>query len=202
VLVIENKPLLRNVILDFRRQINGDAGELVLSHDFEKVDMSKSAVLITNPFNIDFESKRMAGKITQTAIEAGNTFAEDKQKILCEINELAARISISMPFDSSFSEMEDFGGIIKLLSFHFEAEESDVAGQLIEYIRMQREFFGKELFIVYNLKACLSEEELTAFYKTAFYEKLNILIIEDCQRGTPMDCENTVIIDNDLCVLM
>lgn len=59
---------------------------------------------------------------------------------------------------------------------------------------------GKKLFIFYNLKACLSPEELELFYRSVFYEKLNVLLVEDTQRGIKSFCEDTLVVDKDLCI--
>lgn len=94
--------------------------------------------------------------------------------------------------------------MIKLLNYRIDKEEMDFAEQLLEYMKLRRRFFGEQLFIIYNLKACLDSDELRLFYKTVRYEKLIILLIEDRQRETVGgDCceERTLIIDEDLCLI-
>lgn len=68
-------------------------------------------------------------------------------------------------------------------------------------MRLQRAFFGKRLFILYGLKSLLSEEELSSIYRSIFYEKLDLLLIEAWQQTPPGKEEITTIIDRDLCVL-
>ena len=47
----------------------------------------------------------------------------------------------------------------------------------------------------------LSEEELRLLYRSVFYEKLFVLLIEPCQRESALQEEQITIVDKDLCVL-
>ncbi|MBR6207382.1 MAG: hypothetical protein IKQ69_00085 [Oscillospiraceae bacterium] len=47
----------------------------------------------------------------------------------------------------------------------------------------------------------MSDEELRLFYRSVFYEKLSVLLIESLQRETTRPEEQLTIVDNDLCVL-
>ncbi len=51
------------------------------------------------------------------------------------------------------------------------------------------------------MKSLLSEDELGSFYRSVFYEKLDLLLIEAWQQLPPRQEEVTTIIDRDLCVL-
>lgn len=57
------------------------------------------------------------------------------------------------------------------------------------------------MFIFCGLKAYMSDEELRLFYRSVFYEKLSVLLIESLQRETTRPEEQLTIVDNDLCVL-
>ena len=50
-----------------------------------------------------------------------------------------------------------------------------------------------------NLKAFLSENEITLFYQSVFYEKLSVLLLESGQKETVRPYEEVRIIDKDLC---
>ena len=68
-------------------------------------------------------------------------------------------------------------------------------------MRLQREFFGKQVFIIYGLKLLMTDEELASFYRSVFYEKLSLLLIEPVQTEAPRKEEYVIVIDKDLCVL-
>lgn len=88
----------------------------------------------------------------------------------------------------------------KLFNFSVDVSNLSCVERLTLYIKLQQRFLKKKLVAVYNLKACLSSDELNLFYQTILYEKLHILLIEDIQRNHPLPIEHTFIIDRDLCI--
>lgn len=200
VLVIENPAELRRAIEELKQQISGAEGEFVLSENGEISDLSKKAVLVTDLFELELDSKKTAAKINQYAVRAAAEFAEDFQKIISDLNRLAAKISTQLEFEASFALLENPEGLIKLLGFYVDECSMSFPEKIVEYMRIQRLFFGIKLFVFYNLKALLREDELILLYKSVLYEKMNMLLIEDYQRVSLVQYENTVIIDPDLCV--
>ena len=71
--------------------------------------------------------------------------------------------------------------------------------QLLEMMRLHRECFRKRLFVFVNLKSFFSENEITLFYQSVFYEKLSVLLLESGQKEPVRPCEEVRIIDKDLC---
>lgn len=201
VLVIENIPQLRKLILSFLDQLNGLGGEIVLAENDEILELSKTAVLITDPFSLELDSKRIISKIVQDACIAAEEYAEKLQSIILELNRLAGEMCSSFEYDVSFNELGSFDELVKLMGFHADTENMSFPESLLEYMKLHRKFFGKKLFVFYNLKACLSPEELILFYRSAMYEKLNMLLVEDIQRSSISCFEKTVIVDKDLCII-
>ena len=73
--------------------------------------------------------------------------------------------------------------------------------RLLEYMRIQRRYFDKELFIFYGIRAVMTSEERKLFYQQIMYEKLNVLLIENALNDDFEESEAVIIIDNDLCVI-
>ena len=71
--------------------------------------------------------------------------------------------------------------------------------QLLEMMRLHRECFRKRLFVFVNLKSFFSENEITLFYQSVFYEKLSVFLLESGQKEPVRPCEEVRIIDKDLC---
>ena len=65
-------------------------------------------------------------------------------------------------------------------------------------MRASAQILRKRLFVFVNLKSFLSQGELSKLYEFAFYEKLNLLLIEGISRDK-LDGERIVIIDDQLC---
>ena len=201
VLIIENAPELRRVISDIQIQTEGGTGDIILSENDSVLEMSKNVMLVTDPFTLEFDSKKISGKLTQEAVRASASFEEDLRNIISSINLFASKISTVIDMETAFTEIEDADGVIKLLNFCIDKENLTLPEQLLEFMKLHRSFFNRKLFVFYNIKACLSDEELKLFYKNVQYEKLNVLLIEDFQRRRVSEEEKMTIVDNDLCIL-
>lgn len=200
VLTIENPIELRRFLIDLKNQVNGLTGEAVLAENFEPLEFSHAAALLTDIFTIDFSSRKLTAKIYEDVCDSAADYIEDLQHLLISLNQLAAQITMKMDFDASFTELNDPKMLLKQLDFCVDTEGLSYPEQLVLYIKMQQRFLKKKLVILYNLKPCLSETELEAFYQAIQYERLSILLIENMQRELPLPIERTVIIDKDLCV--
>lgn len=198
VLIIENQLLFRKTVENFILQEKGENGEFVLSEDYRTLEFAKKAAFLSDIFNIDFSSKKITARINQNICES---LSENKDiyEIIRLLNEIGAEGISVADFDIQFSEIESLEDIIPIFDFKIAEEEMELPEKIIEYMKIYRELFKKELFIFVNLKSCFSENEIENFYSYVFYNKFNVLLLESFQRGIPRNDENTVIIDSDLC---
>lgn len=201
VLVVEAPLELRKMILSLQQQEAGQEGEFVLGEKWQPVEISKYATLVTDPFTLDFEAKKIATKLAQQALTvAKEEYGETFRGLLSKLNALAAEISTMLDFEVTFSEMESPEALVKQMNFHIDRQLLEFPESLLEYMKLQRRVFGKKLMIFYNLKACLTEEEVSLLYKAVKYEKIQLLLLEDRQRPGGEGDENVTIIDKDLCI--
>ena len=199
VLVLENRKMLRKALFTLAGQIAGETGDFILSENFEPISLAKNACLITDPFSLELNSKKAIAKLEQSAECAAAEFAESFQDIRCRIHELAAKLSLEMPFPVTFSELADNAALIKIMGLSIDTESMSFPECILEYIELQRTYFSKKLFIFYNLKGVMDTKELKLFYKAALYRKMTVFLIEDMQRSAPLEEEQLIIIDKDLC---
>lgn len=198
VIVIENQKLFRKAVFGFIEQAENGNGNFILSEGFETLEFSKKVAVLPDIFNIDFSSKKILTKINQNICE--NFSANEKfYNVKNLLNEIGYEVISDSDFDLQFSEIENFENIIKIFDFKLNSDEVELIDKVTEYMKMQRSFFGKEVFAFVNLKSCFSEEEIENFYQWVFYNKFKVLLLESFQREIPLKDENTVIIDKDLC---
>lgn len=198
VILIENPKMFRKTVSGFIEQSEGENGDLILSEKFEPIEFSKKVAVVSDIFNIDFSSKKILAKINQSICE---NFSDNEKfyKARTLLNEIGYEVISDSDFDLQFSEIENFENIIKIFDFKLNSDEAELIDKVTEYMKMQRSFFGKEVFVFVNLKSCFSEEEIENFYQWVFYNKFKVLLLESFQREIPLKDENTVIIDKDLC---
>ena len=199
ILVVENGQLFRRLIADLLAQENGDPGEFALSENSGLTEIGNIVQITLNPLFPELDGRRIAAKIQQMAVTAAEDQPEKTAECLAALNDYGAALTASIPFNITFSEMESADDLVKALAFHVDAEEMSVPEQLLEMMRLHRECFRKRLFVFVNLKAFLSEEEITLFYQSVFYEKLSVLLLESGQKEQVRPCEEVRIIDKDLC---
>ena len=198
VIVIENQKLFRKAISEFIEQAENKTDSFILSENFEPIDFSRKTAVVPDIFNIDFSSKKISAKINQNICE---NFPEDEKfyKVRNLLNEIGSEILSEADFDLQFSEVEFPEDIIKIFDFRINDSEMELMEKVTEYMKIQRIFFGKEIFVFVNLKSCFSEEEIGNFYQWVFYNKFHVILIESFQRDVPLNGEETVIVDKDLC---
>ena len=197
VLIIENPVVLRNTVNAFRKQ----AETFVLSEDFKPIEWTKHAEFIGDIFDIDFLSKSLSSKINLEAGKIIEIYPEETAELLHHINSWGGFVSSQFDFNADFSVLEDSERIIKMLNFSVHTEDLSLPEMILEYMNICRKFFKKNLFVFLNLKSYLTVDEQQLFYKSAVYEKFNLLLIENYQHESIGSYEKNVIIDKDLCVI-
>ena len=125
---------------------------------------------------------------------------EETNKVINAINTYGAFLCSNMELPTSYTDVEDFKSIIKLLDFHPEISSTSVCETILDYINICREYMKKRIFIFVNIRSLLSTEEFSLLYKNLLYENYNALFIE---RYVPTKAANEklIIIDCDLCIL-
>ena len=184
VLIVENGQLFRRLIGDLLAQENGEPGEFALSE---------------NAGLIELDGRRIVTKIQQMAVTAAEDQPAKTAECLAALNDYGAALTAAIPFNVTFSEMESADDVVKALAFRVDTEEMSVPEQLLEMMRLHRECFRRRLFVFVNLKSFFSEDEITLFYQSVFYEKLSVLLLESGQKEPVRPCEEVRIIDKDLC---
>lgn len=199
-LVLENKPLLRQLLEAVRSQTTGADGDLVLSEKQQILDFPKTVELVTDPFSLPFSAKKLLSRLTQSAAEAAEPYGEELLSLVTRLNALASKICTGMEYNVTWNELDSFEELLKLMAVHPDEEDMPLPERVLEYCQLARGLLGKKLIVCYGLHACLSEEEFELFCKEAIYRKLCLLLIEAVQPCRAVG-EEMIVIDRDLCIL-
>ncbi len=90
---------------------------------------------------------------------------------------------------------------MRLLGVRADVSDLDVAELLLETMRLHQRLLGKRLFFLYGVKRLLTKEEQESFYRSIFYEKLSVILIEPEQTEAQLPGEVVTILDRDLCII-
>ena len=201
VLAVENPAELRYVISELTCQTGGGEGNFVLGINNEIADLGRLGEIVANPFDLEFESRKLEGCINREAAEAAEDFEDEFRDLTTKLNVLASKVTVKMSTDVTYTELDGPEKLLKLMGFHVDSDALDLPERMLEYMLLRRRFFGKELFVIYGLKALLTREESELFYRSAFYAKINLLMLESAHREDNLPCEKVTIVDKDLCII-
>lgn len=201
VLSIENVHAYTEILQDIWNQIQGGDGKFILSDKGKILKISKEVDCIFNPFSLKCNDRKIITRLYQQIKEqADNFFLEETMKMNTNINQFLDALLLQVPYALKHNQELDMVNLLKLYDVGFECSAETVLEQIIEYLRIMNKLCGITVYVFVGLKQYLSSCELKELYKFAFYEKINILIIESIH--TPLiEGEKGWIIDSDLCII-
>lgn len=200
VLAIKDTKCFTNTIQEINDEIKGiESDEIFLLDDKEnELKMSNKMYMILDLFNIDYNSKKILGKlydkISKNIENSGETklqnlFIEVRKSIVEEINEL--------PFEFTMSDDIDIINILKLYNLKVDILSYETILERIEFfIDLNATLNIFDVIIIPNLKMYLSEEELIELYKYSLYNNVKLLLIEK-NFTQKLEYEHILVIDED-----
>lgn len=201
ILVIENPKCFADIVNDIFMQQNGDEGDFILSEDNKEIAIQKVLNIIINPFSLDFNEKRIVSKLyrdlTDVAMERIQEYSEINYKI---VNELERITSVAGYSGISYNFDFDWKSLFKLYDVRIENNYETLIEKLIEYVKISSILCNIKVIVFVNLKDMLIKSELDELYKTASSIKIQLILIESCEKIKEAD-EHIYIIDNDMCII-
>ncbi|MGN0140625.1 MAG: type II-A CRISPR-associated protein Csn2 [Roseburia sp.] len=201
VLVIESPEIMMEIVSDMLLQSQGEDGRIVLSENGELFSFEKKAELVLNPFSIDLNNKKIRARLYQELKkEADDSYYQDFLKLVSEIQRYLEKISGSFSYPISYQTELEVTSLLKACEVGIDEEKEALCPKIIEYLKIMGQLCGTELFVFVNLKAYLKESEILELYKTAYYCKIKVLMIENQTRKL-LSNEKMYIIDSDKCLI-
>lgn len=200
ILEIYDKKLFCNFINYINEQCNGEVEEnnrIVLMEDSKRIKINKSIYLLTDVFNIDFNSKKILNKIyniisqnikNRQDDEIENLALKIRNYLIEEINEIPFEFSIN-------SEIETLD-LLKMFDVKIDTSCYITLVEKIEFIiNILSSLKIANILVIPNLKTYLNEEELLEIYKYSIYNNIKILIVENNNSEKILKYEQKNVID-------
>lgn len=201
ILIIESPQKFSEVIMEISGQMQGKEGLFVLSERDKILNFSKEAELIFHPFLLDCNEKRIQQKLYQLlTAEAEENFFLQTNQINADIVSYLDNLIENVPYALSYDLDGNLAGLLKLYSVRIDDAADSLLEKLLHYLRAAQEFCQIRVFFFVNLKTYLNKEELEQLYEFAFYQKLQLILLENVQR-TSMAGEKVCILDKDMCII-
>lgn len=203
VLEIYDKKLFQKFIGYINDQCNGNIDEedntIVLIEDNKRLKMSKTIYLMTDVFNVDFNSKRIINKIygiisqnikNRQDDELENIVLKLRNYLIDEINEIPLEFNIKSDIDMN-DLLKSFDVKIDTTSYITIIEKIEFIINLISNLKIA------EILIIPNLKIFLNNDELLEIYKYSIYNNIKLLIVENKKETEILKYECKNIIDEN-----
>jgi len=200
IFVIENPRVMTDVVSDTINNAKSDSKILLIENDGEDIPSAKYE-LITSPFIISLNSKKILGSAVKD-IETSicENYFDKFQEINTDILNLLDQAILDLPYDISFDCIKDIKDVIKICDITFQEKQLSLLEKITNYIKLESKILKLKCIIFVNLHNFLDDEEIMLLYKEAFYQKVQLILIES-HEGKKKSCERVHIIDKTQCII-
>lgn len=202
VLVVENAKFITEIIGSLKNQITGEEGMFVLSDHNKIQKIDKKMNLIIDPFDVSINDRKIINKLYSRLGIIAPDYFQEKEKITADIISLLDEIVLASPFSNLIYNLDyDWTEMFKGFNIRFEETGENLIEKLVEFIRIQASLLEIRVLCFVNLKSYLTQEEMEELYKAAFYNKINLVLIESIEKDK-LENEQIYIVDKDRCLIV
>ena len=198
-LVIESPVFLRQVLKEFN---NTDEKHSLSFTEAEKLLSFENDIgVICNPLKLDFNNRRATTTLLKMLVKSSlsETFyletSKLKSKIVKYLGSLIDNENFNFEVVSDDFSIDD---LAKATSLHIVGDEDDFIELITDYMTMMTELASTKMFIFMNLRSLLTEDELIRLRRNLDNRQINVLMVEDVDRGK-LDGVQRIIVDKDRC---
>ena len=182
IIEINNPKCFSHILEVLNNKIHGqEENEMfLLDENDEELNMNKEMYIAFDLFNIDYNSKRILGKLYEIIEEnvkknqdykVENMMLNVRNCLIEEINEL--------PFEFAMKQELEITEILKLFNLKIDNQNYTSVLERVEIlIDIIATLKIAKILVIPNLKQYLSEEETVELYKYSLYNNVNLLLIE------------------------
>lgn len=106
----------------------------------------------------------------------------------------------AVPYPLEFDIEGNMPGLLKTCHVEVDNQGESLLERLTNYMRALRQFCAVKVIFAVNLKSYLTREELGELYKYVFYEKINLILLENSAKEK-LENESICILDKDMCII-
>lgn len=202
VITIEDKKTYLQFIYDMYSQINDGSGPFVLSENSKILKLEKESDILFEPFSLKINERKILSKLFY---ELEGLSIENMAKETIELNShlenYMDKVCEQVPYNLCFKTEQMPENIFKLVDLKFEESSTTPLEKVIEYMGLVQQVCGTKLFILVNFKTFFEKEAMDGLYEYVFYNKINVILIENTYSEAEKDKEKNILIDRDKCII-
>ncbi len=197
VLILESPDCMCKMVNNLRCQCEGGEGMFVLSENGSILKIEKYMGLVVDPFSMRFNERKLLNKLYGQLEQYAADYMERKEEIHAEIVSLLECILGSSPYAGIDFNLElDWAALFKTYNVRFQEPEGELEQQIAEYIKLLAHLTEIKVLCLVNIKSFIAKEGLKEIYQMAFYNKIQLILIENVECEREPD-EKFFIIDRD-----
>lgn len=165
------------------------------------MDLDKCTEIVVNPFSFEINNRKNLNKLYQEMhMISQEEYFLSKSMLNTEtvryLNDISQKLPYAIQFVTDLNEVELF----KIYDVKLEDKFSSLLEKLTEYLKILALLRNIRLVILVNLRDYLSSTQVKELYKTVFYYKINVLLVESSQKER-LNCEDYHILDEQDCLI-
>lgn len=165
----------------------------------KQLPFSKTAELILDLFNIDFNNKKIITALYGELQENAASLDIEKAHINSEMIDLLDRIFLSEPYEGISYNLEfAWKDLFKLYDVRLDAYPDDALMRITEYIMVLSSICHVKVVFLLHAHSFFDHEKILKIYESAMLRKVHLVLIEPCEYEKEV-FENICIIDKDNC---
>ena len=202
VLILEKPEIFTEFLERILRQCGGTESGLLLSEDDKKLSFDKHVTIVHSPMLLELNSKRIQNYLFQEMKSISDDFLfKEKESINSAIVNYLDNIEKRLPYPIRFDVELDAAALFKCYEVQLDFEPLSLLEKLLNYLQLEKMLCKTKLVILVNIKAYLEQSQIEELYKFAFYNKIQILLLESEEKGC-LPNEKYYIIDKDRCLIV
>ena len=201
VLTIESPRIMRKMAADIWCQTHGGEGDWRLIENGNEIKISKSCELITNPFSLDINEKKV---LSQLYKEIKDSYSSDYTMKLYEVHRellsLVEDIGKKLPYPIIYQDDFTLDMLFQIIGLRIDTEYMNEMEQLINYVCLKNKINQIRCYFVLNPRQFFEKPEMRYLYEKCIYEKINLIMLQGFFTDK-IDFEEHWILDKDMCII-
>lgn len=200
VLEIYNKKLFYNLITILNENDSGqEDNQIVLFEDGIRVSIEKNVFVLTDMFNVDFNSKKITNKLYNLLAEnIKNRQDNELENISLELRNYLIEEINELPFEFNMKSEIELSDLLKAFDLKIDTMcYTSVVEKIEFFIAIISILKIATILVIPNLKTYLDDDELLEIYKYSIYNNVKLLVIESKSSDELLKYETKNIIDEE-----
>lgn len=182
VLSIENHLAYSNILETLWKQYKGEGGDFILSDESKELKLSQKMECIYNIFNTNTNDRKIITKLYQELTFQNDTLLQEESVLFKqELISYFDKVISTVPYSLKYNFDTDLSSLMKSISVEIDDDSDSLLEKTMQYIKLMNQICGVEIFVIPNLKAYFSPEEIIQLYEFTIYNKIYLIVIEAIQ---------------------